>query len=444
MSSVPTVRPASTGLPDTRFRRALHGSMVGAVLEWYDFVVYGMLAATVFAGQFFPKEDPKVGLMLAFGTQAIGFAARPLGGIAFGHLGDKIGRKPTLIVTYIVLGLATTAIGFLPNYAAIGVAAPLLLLVLRFVQGFAIGGEFGAAITLVSEHSTPRNRGFWVSIPQTGGPAGTLLATGVLAVLGSSLSPEQFQGFGWRIAFLVALPLLAVGAWLRRNVEESPVYQESVEAQSQEAQGPASDRGLRGALRNPRSIMLGLGVRIGENVGFYIYNVFVIAYASKVLEFKIPTVLTVVTVGAAIQLAMMLVGGALSDRIGRRPVMLVGAAGLAAWAPMFFMLAQTRELAMLYVAVCVGAGIHGLLAGPEAAWIAELFPTKHRTAGAGLASQLASVVGGGPAPLIATALLGAAGQTGGVVVYLVAMAAISFAAVLLGPETRGVDLDQIE
>ncbi|MFV0462930.1 MAG: MFS transporter [Nostocoides sp.] len=445
MSNVAMERPPAVAGSEARFRRVLSGSMVGAVLEWYDFVVYGMLAATVFAGQFFPKEDARVGLMLAFGTQAVGFAARPLGGIAFGHLGDKIGRKPTLIVTYIVLGLATASIGFLPNYAAIGVAAPLLLLLLRFIQGFAIGGEFGAAITLVSEHSNRRNRGFWVSLPQTGGPAGTLLATLVIAVISANVSPEAFQSWGWRIAFLIAIPMLVAGAWLRRNVEESPIYQEAVEdAEAKGGSIPASERGVRAALKDPVPLLQGLGVRIGENVGFYIYNIFVIAYAAKVLKFPLPSVLTVVTVGAAVQLLMMLFGGWLSDRVGRKPVMLAAAAGLAIWAPIFFSLAQTKELPMLYLAVCVGAGIHGLLAGPEAAWIAELFPTKHRMAGASLASQGSSVLGGGPAPLIATALLGASGQTTGVVIYLVLMAAISFFSVLSGPETKGIDLESVK
>lgn len=445
MSDVATTRQHAAAPADGRFRRALTGSMVGAVLEWYDFVVYGMLAATVFAGQFFPQADPTVGLMLAFGTQAIGFLARPLGGIVFGHLGDRIGRKPTLILTYTVLGIATAAIGLLPNYAAIGIAAPLLLLVFRFVQGFAIGGEFGAAITLVSEHSTRRNRGFWVSIPQAGGPAGTLLATIVLGILTASMSAADYQGYGWRIAFLLAIPLLAVGAWLRRSVEESPAFQEAArDAETRTAAQGSDDRGLKGVLRSPKALLQGLGVRIGENVGFYIYNVFVIAYASKVLGMPTPKVLLAVTAGAAVQLVMMLVGGALSDRFGRRPVMLVAAAALACWAPIFFMLAQTKQLPLLFLAVCVGAGIHGLLAGPEAAWIAELFPTRHRTAGASLASQGSAVLGGGPAPLIATALLGATGQTTGVVVYLVLMAAISFVAVWSGPETKGVDLEAIE
>lgn len=417
--------------------------MVGAVLEWYDFVVYGTLAATVFAGQFFPGTDPTVGLILAFGTQAIGFVARPLGGIVFGHLGDKFGRKPILILTYIVLGIATAAIGLLPNYAAIGLIAPVLLLVLRFTQGFALGGEFGAAITLVSEHAGRRNRGFWVSLPQAGGPAGTLLATGIVAVITLNVTPDQFQAWGWRIAFLVAIPLLLIGAWLRRSVEESPVYQEAKAEQAARGAGEVrSSEGLRGALRHPRALLHGLGVRIGENVGFYIYNIFVIAYAGS-LGYAIPNVLGVVTIGAALQLAMMLAGGALSDRIGRKPVMLVAAAGLAVWAPLFFTLAQSGDLFLLGVAVVVGAGIHGLLAGPEAAWIAELFPTRSRNAGASLAAQGSSVFGGGPAPLIATAIIGATGSVTGVVIYLVLMAAISFVAVITGPETRGVDLTEI-
>lgn len=422
----------------TTFRRVLSGSMVGAVLEWYDFAVYGALAATVFAEQFFPNSSPHTGILLAFGTQAIGFVARPLGGVVFGHLGDVKGRKFTLVITYVILGLATAMIGFLPNYAAWGVLAPVGLVVLRFIQGFALGGEFGAAVVLVSEHSRPRNRGRWCSLPQTGGPAGTLLATGVLSLLTNLLPHDAFNSWGWRVAFLVALPLLAIGAWLRRSVEDSPTFVKAVEHRSTAERSP-----VYRALAQPIPILQGLGIRIGENVAFYIYTVFVLAYATNTLGFDRGDVFLIVTVAAAFQLVAMILGGYFSDIVGRRPVMLTATLILAAWAPVFFWLAQQGSLALLSLGVCFGAFVHGLLAGPEAAWISELFPTTHRTAGTNLAVQGSSILGGGPAPLIATALIGTSGNTTWVVVYLVVAALVSAIAIVSGPETKGIDLKSI-
>lgn len=446
MTTTSHAEPQSSS--NASFYRTLNGSMVGVVLEWYDFAIYGALAATVFAHQFFPKADPQAGLLLAFGTQAVGFLARPLGGIVFGHIGDRMGRKPAFIMTYLLLGIATASIGLLPTYATWGIAAPLLLVLARFIQGFALGGEFGAAITLVSEHSTPRNRGFWVSIPQTGGPAGTLLGAGVLAIIGAVLGPDDFQAWGWRVAFLIAIPLLLVGAWMRRGVEESPIFQEN-RAHAVPAGTPGGsaeqfvpehgERGLKAALRNPVPILQGLGVRIGENVAFYVYTVFMMAYATQFLHYPAPKVLLVVTVASAFQLVGMLLGGWSSDRFGRKPVMIGAALFLAVWAPVFFTLAS-QGIMMLGVGVCVGAFAHGLLAGPEAAWIAELFPTEHRTAGTSLAVQGSSIFGGGPAPLIATALIGSAAEVTGVIGYLVVCALLSVVSVATGPETKGRDL----
>jgi MFS family permease len=440
-SRVPVREPPSQGDHTTdvgAFGRTLAGSMVGAVLEWYDFAVYSALAATVFAEQFFPESAPHTRVLLAFGTQAVGFVARPLGGIFFGHLGDRIGRKPMLVATYVTLALATAGMGLLPNYAAWGMIAPIALVVLRFIQGFALGGEFGAAVTLVAEYAKPAHRGRWAAFPQAGGPAGTIMATALLALLGSAMSRESFETWGWRVAFLIAIPLLLVGAWIRRGVEESPAFR--VAAADQAAQQRSS---VIEALRRPVPILQGLGLRIGENVAFYIYTVFVIAYATRTLSFELPDVLRSVLFAAVCQFVGVLLGGWLSDSLGRRPVMITAALGLAVWAPIFFILAKQESLGSLYLGICVGAFMHGVLAGPEAAWITELFPTRYRYAGSSLAFQGSSIVAGGPAPLVATALMGERGNTTPVVIYLIVCALISVVAVASGPETRGRHLGEI-
>jgi MFS family permease len=414
--------------------------MAGAVLEWYEFAVYGALAGTVFAQQFFPSAVSHTALLLAFGTQAVGFVARPLGGIVFGHFGDTMGRKPMLVATYVTLAIATAGIGLLPTYATWGLAAPACLIALRFVQGFALGGEFGAAVTLVLEYAPADQRGRWTAFPQAGGPAGTILATGVLALLGASMSAQAFASWGWRVAFLLAVPLLLVGAWIRRGVEESPAFRQAVATRVAQPRSSVIE-----ALQHPIPILQGLGVRIAENVGFYIYNVFVIAYATRVLGFSAAGVLRAVWIAAVCQFFAMLIGGRLSDAVGRKPVMMVAAIGLGLWAPAFFALATTAaargSLALLAVAICIAASLHGLLAGPEAAWIAELFPTRYRSAGGSIAFQGSSILAGGPAPLIATALMAGGRETTGVTIYLILCALISVLALLWGPETKGLPAD---
>jgi MFS family permease len=442
MFATPAHTAATGRQAEYAFGRTLAGSLVGAVLEWYEFAVYGALAATVFAEQFFPAAAPGTGVLLAFGTQAVGFVARPLGGVFFGHLGDRVGRKPMLIATYVTLALATAGIGLLPTYATWGLIAPLGLVALRFVQGFALGGEFGAAVTLVAEYAPASQRGRWTALPQAGGPAGTILAAGVLAVIGGAMSRGAFLSWGWRLAFLIAIPLLLVGAWIRRGVEESPAFRHAAARQAGRARSSVIE-----ALRHPVPILQGLGVRIGENVAFYIYTVFVISYATKTLGFALPDVLRAVLFAGICQFAAMLIAGRVSDAIGRKPVMITAALGLAAWAPVFFRLANQHSLALLTLAICVGAFIHGMLGGPEAAWITELFPTRHRYAGSSIAFQGSSIIAGGPAPLIATALMasGSSGSGNGtmlVTIYLIVCAAISAAAVASGPETAGRDLEE--
>lgn len=437
----PAGPPGSDAASKSSFKRVLTGSMAGAVLEWYDFAIYGILAATVLGPLFFPGDSGVAKLLLALATQGLGFVARPLGGIVFGHLGDKYGRKPMLVTTFIMLGTATAAIGLLPTYDQVGIWATVMLVVLRMIQGFALGGEFGAAVLLVSEYGEPKRRGFWASWPQAGAPMGTVLATVVVSVIAFFFPDEAFDQWGWRIAFLFAIPLLIVGFWVRRGVEESPVFKA---AQEQAAKTPQVEErsSILEALSRPRAVLTGLGMRLGENIAFYIYTVFVIAYATTYFDFDRGDVIMAVTFASLFQFVGMIGGGAWSDRVGRRTAMLVPAVVLVVWAPVFFWLVQLESIPMLWLGVCVGAFFHGMLAGPEAAWITELFPTRYRYAGSSLVFQGSSIIAGAPAPFIAVWLIDSYG-VGMVVGYLVVTMSITVIALLLSRETKGVDLDEI-
>ncbi|RBM21584.1 arabinose ABC transporter permease [Prauserella sp. PE36] len=440
----PVEHPAARTAPGERagFRRVLAGSMAGAVLEWYDFAIYGILAATVLGPLFFPGDSGIVKLLLALATQGLGFVARPLGGIVFGHLGDKYGRKPMLVVTFLLLGISTAMIGLLPTYSQIGLWATVLLVVLRMVQGFALGGEFGAAVLMVSEYGEPKRRGFWAAWPQAGAPLGTVLATVVVTSIGVLFPSDAFDRWGWRLAFLVAIPLLIIGIWIRRSVEESPVFR-AAQARAETRAATERRSSVLEALSRPRPVLHGLGMRLGENIAFYIYTVFVIAYATTSFGYERGDVIMAVTFASLAQFLGMIGGGHWSDRVGRKKAMLVPAVVLVVWAPAFFWLVQTESLPMLWLGVCVGAFFHGMLAGTEAAWITELFPTRHRYAGASLVFQGSSIIAGAPAPLIAVWLIDSFG-VGTVIGYLVLTMAVTVVAVATSRETKGADLDTVQ
>jgi MFS family permease len=424
-----------------QFRRVLAGSMAGALLEWYDFAIYGILAATVLGPLFFPGEDGILKLLLALATMGIGFVARPLGGIVFGHFGDRYGRQPMLVVTFLMLGAATAGIGLLPTYEQVGIGATVGLVLLRLIQGFALGGEFGAAVLLVSEYGEPRRRGFWAAWPQAGAPLGTVLATVVVSILTFTLPTAQFEQWGWRLAFLLALPLLVIGFLVRRGVEESPVFRAA--QASQERGGDDERSSIVEALRRPRPVLIGLGMRIGENVAFYMYTVFVVAYATTFVGFDRSDVTLAVTFAAIGQFVGMVGGGHWSDRVGRKMAMLVPAIALVVWAPVFFLMVSSGSLSLLYVGVLVGATLHGMLAGPEAAWITELFPTRYRYAGSSLVFQGSSIIAGAPAPFIAVWLTDSFGPMA-VIGYLVITMAITVVALAVSRETKGLDLHTVE
>jgi metabolite-proton symporter len=419
--------------------RIVSASLIGTTIEWYDFFLYGSAAALVFNTLFFPDFDPLTGTLLAFSTYAIGFAARPLGGLVFGHFGDKVGRKKLLVISLLMMGLATFAIGLLPSYAAVGAAAPLLLTFLRLVQGFALGGEWGGAVLIVSEHGDAERRGFWASWPQCGAPGGNLLATAVLAILAATQSDEAFLAWGWRIPFLLSAVLVVIGLWIRLSVSESPVF---LEAQRKaEQRGTAEKAPIVQVFKHSwREVLIAMGARMGENVSYYVITAFILVYLVKELGLSKSMGLNAVLIASAIHFVTIPLWGLLSDKIGRRKVYLFGAVGMAVWSFVFFALLDTKSFAVTVLATTVGLVLHGAMYGPQAAFFAELFGTRVRYSGASIGYQLASIAAGAVAPLIAVALLAAWGSTLPVSVYVAAMCALTVIAVLLARETRGASL----
>ncbi|OLF09860.1 MFS transporter [Actinophytocola xinjiangensis] len=420
--------------------RIVSASMIGTTVEWYDFFLYTSAAALVFNTLFFPTSDPLTGTLLAFTTYAIGFAARPIGGLVFGHFGDRIGRKKLLVASLLMMGGATFLIGLLPTYASIGVAAPILLTLLRLVQGFALGGEWGGAVLIVSEHGDARRRGFWASWPQAGVPAGNLLATAVLAVLAAWQPADAFEAWGWRIPFLLSALLVVVGLWVRLAVAESPVFLDAARRASERG---ADERApvVEVLRRSWRQVLIAMGARMGENVSYYVITAFILVYVTQTLGLERSVALNAVLVASAVHLVVIPLWGLLSDVVGRRAVYLFGAVGMAVWSFVFFVLLDTRSAGVIMVAATVGLVLHGAMYGPQAAFFSELFGTRVRYSGASIGYQLASIGAGAVAPLIAVALLAAWDSTVPVSLYVVGMCLLSVIAVLLATETRGAALD---
>jgi metabolite-proton symporter len=434
--------PATSG---TRFGRVVGASIVGTTVEWYDFFLYGSAAALVFGPLFFPEQTPFVAVLSAFATYAIGFAARPIGALVFGHYGDRIGRKKLLVVSLLMMGGATFAIGLLPTYASVGALAPALLILLRLIQGFALGGEWGGAVLIVSEHGKPENRGFWASWPQAGAPGGQLLATGVLALLAAFQSDEAFASWGWRIPFLLSAVLILVGLWVRLAVSESPVFLEAQRKAEAEAAatGAAQQAPIMTVLkRYKREVLVAMGARIAENVSFYILTAFTTAYLTNALGLDPSFALNALLIASAVHFVTIPMWGALSDRVGRRPVYLFGAAGIGVWGFVLFALFETESFWLTVLGIIVGLLFHGAMYGPQAAFFSELFGTKARYTGVSMGAQLASVVAGAPAPLIAVALLGSFEDPNPtrVAVYLAICAVVTLVAVFSYGETRIRDL----
>ncbi|WP_436530827.1 MFS transporter [Actinoplanes sp. HUAS TT8] len=418
--------------------KVVFASLVGTAVEWYDFFLYGSAAALVFGTLFFPKSDPVTGTLLAFGTYALGFVARPLGGVVFGHFGDRVGRKKMLIVSLMLMGLATVAIGLLPTYASIGVGAPILLLVCRLLQGFAVGGEWGGAVLMAAEHGDDARRGFWSSWPQAGVALGNMLATGVLWLLALVQSDEAFKSWGWRIPFLLSAVLVLVGLWVRLSVEESPVFQEaraSLASRSSKEHQPL----LEVIRRYPREVILAMGMRLAENIAYYLVTVISITYLTTFAGTSADKskILTALLIGSAVQFVLVPILGALSDRVGRRPLYLAGAVGIALWSYVFFGLIGSRSEPKIILAVLVGLILHSLMYAPQAAFFAELFGTSVRYTGASVGYQLASILAGALAPIIALKLLGDVHHpnTTAVAIYMTVASVLTILAVLAARET---------
>ncbi|WP_353713540.1 MFS transporter [Arthrobacter sp. K5] len=441
MASTRTKPQQSGTTGTTSMRRLIAASLVGTTIEWYDFFIYGSLAALVFNKLFFPDSDPLVGTMLALGSYAVGFAARPLGGIVFGHFGDKLGRKKLLIVSMLMMGGSTVLIGLLPTYAAIGIMAPVLLTLLRVVQGVALGGEWGGAVLILAEQAKPGRRGFAASWPQVGAPLGNVLAAGVLALFAATLPDEQFLSWGWRVPFLLSALLLGIGYWVRISVSEPKVFEASKAAD--EASGHQKVPVKEVLTKHPKALLQALGGHFAVNVLYYTVTAFALVYVTQ-LGSNRETALVALMIASGIQTVLIPLFGAWSDKVGRKVPYLIGASGMLIFAFALFPMLGTGSFLVIVAAMSIGLILHGLMYGPQAAFYAELFPTRVRYTGISVGVQLASVFAGSMAPIIATALLAQFNSWIPVAIYLAICAVITMAAVAWAPETYKRSLTDVD
>lgn len=423
-------------------RKVVGASMAGTVVEWYEFFLYGTAATLVFGELFFPDSDnPLDNIILAFGTYAVGFVARPLGGVVFGHIGDRIGRKSLLQFSLVLIGGSTFLMGCLPGFDTIGYWAPALLVTLRFIQGFALGGEWGGAVLLVTEHSPNASRGFWGSFPQAGVPLGNLLATIVLLVLNSTLSEDAFLSWGWRVGFWLSVVIVAIGYYIRTQVSDSPIFKAAKEQVEEDA---AAGYGLVEVFkRYPRGVFTAMGLRFGENILYYMVVTFSITYLDH-LEVDTNRILTLLLFAHILHAFVVPTVGHLSDRIGRRTVYLVGSASAIVWPFVAFPMFDTKSTGMILGAIMLGLVVHALMYAPQPAIMAEMFPTRMRYSGVSLGYQVTAIVAGSWAPLIGTALLREFENWTAIALYIAVAAAVSLVAALVLRETKGASLLAID
>jgi metabolite-proton symporter len=421
----------------SQLRRAVIASTVGTAIEWYDFFLYSIASGLIFAKLYFPNSDPLVGTLNAFGIYAIGFIARPIGAAIFGHYGDRIGRKSTLIITLMLMGVATFLVALVPTYEQIGIWGAVLLTVLRFIQGVGVGGEWGGSVLLSMEWArTHDNRGFIASWPQFGVPAGLFLAN--LAVLGFSYySGDQFLVWGWRIPFFLSAILVAIGLWIRLGVMETPVFSKIL-AQKKMAPAPT----LEVIKQQPKAIALSAFARMAENGPFYIFTAFVFAYGVGTLKLSRDFLLTAVLAAAVLEFFTIPFFGYLSDRIGRKRMYTLGVIAVGIYGFVYFGLLNTGSAGLIFLAIVLSLVPHAMMYGPQAAMIAESFPSRLRYSGASLGYQLTAVIAGGPAPLVATWLF-AEYKTPYVISALILFAAVvSFIATSMLTDYTGKDIEK--
>lgn len=437
--AAPVATPSQATANHSDIRKVAISSWIGTTIEFYDFLLYGTAAALVFGKLFFPQTNAMAGTLAAFATLAVGYVARPLGAAIFGHYGDKLGRKKMLMLTLVMMGGSSTAIGLLPTYDSVGILAPILLVTCRLIQGLAIGGEWGGAALMVVEHSGNKNRAFWGSFAQIGAPTGVLLSAGILALM-SRMPADQFEAWGWRVPFLLSVLLLVIGYVIRSSVSESPLF---VEAQRKAALAKQAvvKMPLMELLRHPGPLLSAMGIGLGAFVIQAIMLLFGLAHAVSV-GFQRSQVLEVQTMGSALLIVCVVVMAVLADRLGRRPVVLGGALLSAAWAYPMLNLINTGQLWALMLAVGVGTVAQAAMYAPLVAFLTEKFKLRTRYTGASLGYQGAALIGAGFTPLIATALKDYSGGTGLVSALLLGCSLLCAACVYFAKESQHADLSE--
>ena len=435
MATMTTYGTQSASDHSANLRKAVIASTIGTTIEWYDFFIYGTAAGLIFGKLFFPNEDPLTATLAAFGTYFIGFVGRPIGAAIFGHYGDRIGRKATLIATLFCMGIATVLIAFVPTFASIGIWGAVILTILRMIQGIGVGGEWGGSVLLAMEWSRHNgHRGLVASWPQFGVPCGLFLAN--LSILAfSTWSGDQFATWGWRIPFAISIILVGVGLWIRLGILETPVFQQLLNNGRIE-QAPI----IEVIKKQPKEIILSALLRMAEQAPFYIFTAFIFAYAVGTLHMSRDLILTAVLIASCVSFVTIPLSGHISDRIGRRKMYLIGAATTGVFGFLYFGMVDTAIPWVVFTAIVLSLIPHDMQYGPQAALIAEAFTPRLRYSGSSLGYQLASVIAGGPAPLIATALFAAYGSGQAISIYIAACALVSLASAALMPDYTGRDI----
>jgi metabolite-proton symporter len=430
---------APSGLSDAehgaQLRKAVVAATVGTTIEWYDFFIYGTAAGLIFPKLFFPNADPLTGTLAAFGTYFVGFVGRPIGAAIFGHYGDRIGRKATLIATLMLMGIATFLVAFVPSYDSIGIWGAIILTVLRMLQGIGVGGEWGGSVLISMEWARSHgSRGLVASWPQFGVPSGLFLSNLMILVV-SSWSGANFATWGWRIPFFLSIVLIGIGLWIRLGILETPVFRQLLEEEKVE-RTPI----IEVFRKQPREILLSALLRMAEQAPFYIFTAFVFAYGVGTLKMSRDLILTAVLVASCVSFITIPLSGHISDRIGRRNMYLIGAAATGLFGFLYFGMLDTAHPSAVFIAIVLSLIPHDIMYGPQAALIAEAFTPRLRYSGASLGYQLVSIIAGGPAPLIATALFAAYHTGYAVAIYIAGCAVVSLVSAGLMPDYTGKDI----